>query len=166
MITYTRELLNSNCDLDFINSIVQRAHGTHKIIANKVLDKIKENRRIINEAKKHNAIILNNPRLSRFLGNPRLNMPPVTLKEEPEVTKKFVYDITTERDFRDTFKNMRLYECFDYELSWKFALEMIVTELKKVFIDSNIYYENKEVKDVYDNVAVHRLIIIEWGSIN
>ena len=42
-------------------------------------------------------------------------------------------------------------------------MEIIVSELKKVFIDSNIYYENKEVKDVYDNTAVHRLIIVEWG---
>ena len=42
-------------------------------------------------------------------------------------------------------------------------MEIIVDELKKVFIDLNIYYENKEVKDVYNSTAVHRLIIIEWG---
>ena len=33
MIEYTRELLNSNCDLEFISAVVERAHGTHKIIA-------------------------------------------------------------------------------------------------------------------------------------
>ncbi len=121
MITYTRELLNSNCDLNFISSIVERAHGSHKIIAKKVL------------------------------------------QNNIEGKKKLIYDLTTERDFRGIFQNLLLKYQFDYELSWKFAMEIIVDELKKVFIDSNIYYENKEVKDVYNNTAVHRLIIIEWG---
>lgn len=121
MIEYTRELLNSNCDLDFINCIVQRANGNHKIIAKKVLENNREGK------------------------------------------KKLLYDLTTERDFRGIFQNLRLKYQFDYELSWKFALEIIVTELKKIFIDSNIYYENKEVKDVYDNISVHRLIIIDWS---
>lgn len=121
MITYTRELLNSNCDLNFISCIVERAHGSHKIIAKKVL------------------------------------------QNNIEGKKKLIYDLTTERDFRGIFQNLPLKYQFDYELSWKFAMEIIVDELKKVFIDSNIYYENKEVKDVYNNTAVHRLIIIEWG---
>jgi hypothetical protein len=121
MITYTRELLNSNCDLDFINRIVERANGRHKIFVTKVLQ---NNRK----------------------GN-----------------KKLRYDLTTENYFRCIFLNLSLQDQFDYELSWKFALEMIVKELKKIFTDSNIYYENKEVKDIYDNVAVHRLIIIEWS---
>ena len=121
MIEYTRELLNSNCDLNFINCIVNCAHGSHKLIANKVLQNNREGK------------------------------------------KKLLYDITTENDFRSIFQNLRLQKRFDYELSWKFALEMIVSELKKVFIDSNIYYENKEVKDVYDNISIHRLIIIDWS---
>ena len=121
MITYTRELLNSNCDLDFIKSVVERAHGTHKLIMNEVL------------------------------------------KNNKEGKKRLIYDLTTERDMRSIFQSARLNKKYDYELSWKFALEMIVKELKKIFTDSNIYYENKEVKDIYDNVAVHRLIIIEWS---
>tara|TARA_B100001115_G_C15443171_1_gene208346 strand:+ start:28 stop:393 length:366 start_codon:yes stop_codon:yes gene_type:complete len=120
MIEYTRELLNSNCDLDFINCIVERAHGRHKLIVNKALQNNKEGK------------------------------------------KRLVYDLTTERDFISTFQNLRLQDKFDYELSWKFALEIIVKELKKIFIDSNIYYENKEVTDVYNNVAIHRLIIMDW----
>ena len=121
MIEYTRELLNSNCDLDFINCILERAHGRHKLIANKALQNNKEGKKML------------------------------------------VYDLTTERDFRGIFQNLQLKYQFDYELSWKFALEIIVKELKRIFIDSNIYYENKEVKMVNDNIAIHRLIIIEWG---
>lgn len=120
MITYTRELLNSNCDLDFITCVVKCATD-HKLITKKVL---------------------------------QYNI---------EGKKKLIYDLTTEKDFRSIFQNLRLRYQYDYELSWKFAMEIIVSELKKVFIDSNIYYENKEVKDVYDNTAVHRLIIVEWG---
>lgn len=120
MFEYTRELLNSNCDLDFIKSVVERAHGTHKLIMNKVL------------------------------------------KNNKEGKKRLIYDLTTERDMRSIFQNARLNEKYDYELSWKFALELIVKQLKKVFIDSNIYYENREILDIYNNISVHRLIIIEW----
>lgn len=120
MFEYTRELLNSNCDLDFIKSVVERAHGTHKLIMNKVLQNNKEGK------------------------------------------KRLIYDLTTERDMRSIFQNARLNEKYDYELSWKFALELIVKQLKKIFIDSNIYYENREILDIYNNISVHRLIIIEW----
>ena len=147
MIEYTRELINSNCDLEFISAIVQRAHGTHKIIANYVLKKIKENKGICYEAKSYNDNILKNPRLSRLIGNPNPRFP-VNLKEEPEVTKKIVYDL----------------EVLHYnELPLKFILEMIIKNLKKLFTDSNIYYQNKEVFDVQDNVTIHRLIIVDWS---
>ena len=147
MIEYTRELINSNCDLEFISAIVQRAHGTHKIIANYVLKKIKENKGICYEAKSYNDNILKNPRLSRLIGNPDTRFP-VNLKEEPEVTKKIVYDL----------------EVLHYnELPLKFILEMIIKNLKKLFTDSNIYYQNKEVFDVQDNVTIHRLIIVDWS---
>lgn len=121
MFEYTRELLNSNCDLDFIKSVVERAHGTHKLIMNEVL--------------KNNKI----------------------------GKKRLIYDITTERDMRSIFQNANLNEKYDYELSWKFAMELIVKQLKKVFIDSNIYYENREILDIYDNIKIHRLIIVEWN---
>lgn len=162
MIEYTRELINSNCDLEFISAIVQRAHGTHKIIANYVLKKIKENKGICYEAKSYNDNILKNPRLSSLIGNPNTSVP-VNLKEEPEVTKKIVYDLTSERDFRSMLQSSPFNKTYDYELSWKFALEMIVKELKKVFTDSNIYYQNKEIFDVHDNVTIHRLIIVDWS---
>lgn len=163
MIEYTRELLNSNCDLEFISAVVERAHGTHKLIAKYVLNKIKENKRLCCEAKSHNDNILNNPRLSQMLTNPRPNMHPVTLKEEPEVTKKIVYDLTSENDFRSLRQTREFVQNKDNELTWKFALEMIVKELKKTFVDSNIYYQNKEIFDIHNNVTIHRLIIVDWS---
>lgn len=121
-LEYTRELLNSNCDLDFIKCVVDRAHGSHKLIMNKVLQNNKEGK------------------------------------------KRLIYDITTERDMISIFQNAQLNEKYDYELSWKFALEFIVKQLKKIFTDSNIYYENREILDICSNVSVHRLIIIEWNK--
>ena len=52
---------------------------------------------------------------------------------------------------------------YDIELSWKIAMDMIVRELKKVFIDSNIYYNNKEILDISDEINIHRLIIVDWS---
>ena len=40
---------------------------------------------------------------------------------------------------------------------------MIIKNLKKLFTDSNIYYQNKEVFDVNDNVTIHHLIIVDWS---
>ena len=121
MFEYTRELLNSNCDLDFIKIVVERTHVLVHI---------------------ENKVIENNK-----IGK-----------------KKLIYDITTERDVRRSYIDIyRQNEKYDYELSWKFALELIVKQLKKVFIDSNIYYENREILDIYDNIKIHRLIIVEWN---
>ena len=144
MIEYTRELINSKCDLNSINVIVE--HNYKKIIS-KVFNKINENKQLCNEVTSYNDNILKNPRLSRLIGNPNTSFP-VNLKEEPEVTKKIVYDL----------------EVLHYnELPCKFILEMIIKNLKKLFTDSNIYYQNKEVFDVHDNVTTHLLIIIDWS---
>ena len=86
-IEYTRELLNSNCDLDFISRCVLLLIPE---IVKKVLDKIKEDKNKVYAVKSHNANILNNPRLLSFLENPRPNKPPVTLKEEPLLRKTIV----------------------------------------------------------------------------
>ena len=121
MFEYTRELLNTNCDLDFIKIVVERTHVLVHI---------------------ENKVIENNK-----IGK-----------------KKLIYDITTERDVNCSLFNIyKRNEKYDYELSWKFALELIVKQLKKKFIDSNIYYENREILDIYDNISIHRLIIVEWN---
>lgn len=74
-------------------------------------------------------------------------------------TKKMVYDFTREQNTRYIFPDRK----FDVELSWKFAMDMMVKDLKKTFHDSNVYYENKEISDIYDKVTIHRLIIVDWN---
>ena len=54
----------------------------------------------------------------------------------------------------------------DIDLTWKYAMEIIVRELKKIFIDSNIYYENKEITDIHDNITIHRLIRVDWSQLH
>ena len=157
MIEYTRELINSNCDLNSLNVIVER---NYKKIISKVFNKINENKQLCNEVTSYNDNILKNPRLSRLIGNPNTSFP-VNLKEEPEVTKKIVYDLTSEKDFRSLIQTNFYHN--QNELPWKFILEMIIKNLKKLFTDSNIYYQNKEVFDVHDNVTIHRLIIVDWS---
>lgn len=117
---YSRDLLNSNSDFNFIGS---------------VLHNIKEIKlRIINS-----------------LGT--------TGTSELNKTNKMVYDFTTEINARSKHPNKRL----DVELSWKYAMDMIVKELKKTFVDSNVYSANKEIYDISDKVTIHRLIIVDWN---
>ena len=73
--------------------------------------------------------------------------------------KKTVFDITTDNHCISIRQNYQIH--ITNELTWKFALETIVKELKKIFIDANIYYENKEIFDIHDNITIHRLIKIE-----
>ena len=128
-IEYTRELLNSNCDLDFIKSLVIRVTGKDKLIENKIFDIIKQNQSPYSKEK----------------------------------ITKIVYDLTTEKYTRNYCMQATLFDRCDYELSWRFAMELIVNNLNKIFVDSNIYYENKEVYDINNNISVHRLIIVEWA---
>lgn len=128
-IEYTRDLLNSNCDLDFIKNLVIRVTGKDKLIENKIFETIKRNQSLCHKEK----------------------------------VTKIVYDLTTEKYTRNFCININLSDHYDYDLSWKYVMELIVNNLKKVFIDSNIYYENKEVYDIHNNIYIHRLIIVEWG---
>ena len=45
-------------------------------------------------------------------------------------------------------------------------MESIVRELKKVFVDSKIYYENKEIPDIHDKITIHRLIRVDWSQLH
>ena len=78
--------------------------------------------------------------------------------------KKIVWDIGVEQDTQTYYykllRNQQSEE--SRELSFKFALEMIVAELKKIFVDSIVFYQNKEIFDIHDKMTIHRLIIVDW----
>jgi len=84
--------------------------------------------------------------------------------------KKIVWNIGVERSTQDYCNELlqrlnygRQRQTNDYkELSFKFALEMIVAELKKIFVDSSVFYQNKEIFDIHDKMTIHRLIIVDW----
>ena len=125
MIEYSRDLLNSKCDIDCIRSV------NESYIMNEIISRILQS-----------AAYTAANKLDEFAG-----------------TKKMVYDITSERNTRQKLPNIR----FDVELSWKFATDTIVNDLKKTFVDSNVYSENKEIYDIHDKVTIHRLIIVDWN---
>jgi len=84
--------------------------------------------------------------------------------------KKIVWNIGVERSTQDYCNELlqrlnygRQRQTNDYkELSFKFALEMSVAELKKIFVDSSVFYQNKEIFDIHDKMTIHRLIIVDW----
>ena len=124
MIEYTREMFNSNCDIQFIRMNYKMLIENHRI-ESFIFDKM--------------GIGANYP-----MSYKKVN--------------KFVYDLTTKQM---GWRSEQPHRQFDNELTWKFSLEVIVKELKKIFVDANIYYENKEIFDIHDNITIHRLIIIE-----
>lgn len=132
MIEYSRKLLNSNCDLNFIKNIV------HIIMQNKFIETS-----VLNTIESNNNLKNNN--------------------KQSQIT----YDITNNHTIRQYCINYCINETifgyYDYDLSWNFALEIIVKNLKNIFVDSTIYFKNEELNDT--NESVRRLIIVDW-SIN
>ena len=120
---YSRELLNSNCDISFIKNIVHIIMES-KIIERLVLNKFELNLNESNKKKVYNI----------------------------------KYDITSNYNIIQYCINKKLYDYYDYDLSWNFALEILVKNLKNIFIDSNIY-----IKDNKINESIQRIIIIDWS---
>jgi hypothetical protein len=128
MVEYTRELLNSNCHIGWVRTVVKRA----------------------------TALI--ETRVWEVVGNVNVG------KRGVDKRTKIIYDLTADRDMSSTIYAHKFNDKYDVELSWKVAMDMIVIELKKVFIDSNIHYNNKEIFDIYDIITMHRLITVDWGG--
>ncbi len=129
MVEYTRELLNSNCHIGWVRTVVKRAVD---LIESRVWD---------------------------VVGNVNVG------KRGVDKRTKIIYDLTADRDMSSTIIYAHMVDDkYDVELSWKLATDMIVRELKKVFIDSNIHYNNKEILDIYDKITMHRLITVDWGG--
>ncbi len=124
MIEYSRDLLNSNCDICFIGVFPNKC-------SNEIISRILKS-----------ATYTAQNQLDEFAG-----------------TKKMVYDFSGLNKWNSIIPD----SSFDVELTWKFAMDMIVKELKKTFPDSNVYSENKEIYDVYDKITIHRLIIVDWN---
>lgn len=99
-------------------------------------------------------MLIENKRIESFIFD-KIGMGGYSTKSFQKVNK-IVYDLDDCRSLRQqwSYHNQN-------ELTWKFALEMIVKELKKIFVDANIYYENKEIFDIHDNITIHRLIKVE-----
>lgn len=163
-IEYTRELLNSNCDLDFISRCVLLLIPE---IVKKVLEKIREDKNKLYEAKSHNANILNNPRFSNLLTNPRPGMVPITLKEEPTIKKRLLYELKPIEHWKHKYGLNNVfhhqYDMLDYESSYQEVISQTIKGLKKIFTDLNIYNETKETNDIHDNITLHHLIIVDWS---
>ena len=159
IIEYSCELLNSNINMEFVSSCTLLLV---KEIATKVFEKIKENSLKVNEVRMHNENILNNPRLSQLLVNETKNTRwEVKLKELPMIKKQIIYQLKSLEHWKSRFSNGNHYG-FDFEKSYEEVIKQTISNLKKKFIDATIYSENKEIRDVQDQITIHQVIVINW----
>lgn len=159
IIEYSCELLNSNINLEFVSSCTLLLV---KEIATKVFEKIRENSLKVNEVRMHNENILNNPRLSQLLANEtRYTRWEVKLKELPMIKKQIIYQLKPISHWKSRFSNGNHYG-FDYEKSYEEVIKQTIINLKKKFIDATIYSENKEIRDVQDQITIHQVIVVNW----
>lgn len=66
--------------------------------------------------------------------------------------RKVIYDVTIQ---------WQEYNLDDSSI--KLGVEMIITELKKIFVDSSISLDEVEITDVYSRINKHNIIIVDWG---
>lgn len=71
--------------------------------------------------------------------------------------KKMIYDL----DFQ--WRQWLTVRDEQYQTIVDILNEILVSELEKIFIDSNIYTEIKTVTDVYDNESQHNILVIDWN---
>ena len=71
--------------------------------------------------------------------------------------KKMIYDLDSQWRQWINVRDER------YQTIVDILNEILVPELKKIFIDSNIYTEIKTVTDVYDNESQHNILVIDWN---
>ena len=160
IIEYSCELLNSNINLEFVSSCTLLLV---KEIATKVFEKIRENSLKVNEVRMHNENILNNPRLSQLLANEtRYTRWEVKLKELPMIKKQIIYQLKPISHWKSRFSNGNHHYGFDYEKSYEEVIKQTIINLKKKFIDATIYSENKEIRDVQDQITIHQVIVVNW----
>ena len=158
-IEYTRELINSNCDLDFISKIVSILVPE---IRGKVLNKIREDK--IRENKLPDI----DPKLLGKGIHKIRDMTPVTLKEEPTIKKRLLYELKSLEELKIKYGvNANIFhqqeDMIDYEKSYTEVISQTIKGLKNIFTDLNIYNETKETNDIHDNITLHHLIIIDWS---
>lgn len=117
---YTKELLNSNCDIKFINHI----YYSVGMITQNVFKNM--------EGKEGRGFYKN----------------------------KIVFDYTAEKEYRYIKPNEE-YE-YNVELSWLYALESVVKQLKCRFIDIDVHYE---IKNVIHEEGTRKTyaIVVDWN---
>lgn len=120
---YTKELLNSNCDIKFINHI----YYSVGVITQNVFKNI--------HGKEGNGFY----------------------------KKKIVFDYTAEKGYRD-IKPSEEYE-YNVEKSWFYALESVVKQLKRRFVDIDVYYEIKNVISEKEIGYIRKTyaVIVDWN---
>ena len=158
-IEYTRELINSNCDLDFISKIVSILVPE---IRGKVLNKI------IEDKIRENKLPDIDPKLLGKGIHKIRDMTPGTLKEEPTIKKRLLYELKSLEELKIKYGvNAKIFhqqeDMIDYEKSYTEVISQTIKGLKNIFTDLNIYNETKETNDIHDNITLHHLIIIDWS---
>ena len=161
---YTRELLNSNCDLDFISKIVSILVPE---IRGKVLNKIIEDK-IIEDKIRENKLPDIDPKLLGKGIHKIRDMTPGTLKEEHIIKKRLLYELKSFEELKIKYGvNANIFhqheDMIDYEKSYAEVISQTIKGLKNIFTDLNIYNETKETNDIHDNITLHHLIIIDWS---
>ena len=120
---YTKELLNSNCDIKFINHI----YYSVGVITQNVFKNI--------HGKEGNGFY----------------------------KKKIVFDYTVENEYRNIKPNEE-YE-YNVEKSWFHALESVVKQLKRRFVDIDVHYEIKNVISEKEIGYIRKTyaVIVDWN---
>ena len=118
MVEYTREILNSKCDLTMFKKSIDK-------IVNEIINAI-SNKRVSNN------FIINDKRLI-------YEIKPITIWNHNYQLNDNNNELSTE------------------------IIRQVIIELKKNFTDSNIYNKIKTIEDIYDNITIHNVIVVDWN---
>lgn len=58
----------------------------------------------------------------------------------------------------------RLNDIENEEQTLNYTINVTITMLRKIYIDSNIYYEEKTITNLYDNNELCKCIVVDWSN--
>lgn len=74
--------------------------------------------------------------------------------------QKIIFNVTD-------YCRSNLYQLNDIEneeQTLNYTINVTITMLRKIYIDSNIYYQEKTITNLYDNNELCKCIVVDWSN--
>lgn len=74
--------------------------------------------------------------------------------------KKIILDVTDYCSYNFYLLN----DLENTEQTLNYTINVTIIMLRKLFVDSNIFYQEKKITNLYDHTCYHKCIVVDWSE--